>query len=240
MNDPFIVITNIHKFIKKYMMNFNIDKESTKVLFLLLLTDFAFILVHGIYKMNLLNSYIHDSIMLYSIETDRGYAEMFQYIKEYWIVVLLFVLAIKRKHIIYFAWSSLFMYFLLDDSLRIHESFGYYLAKHFEFQPMFRLRAQDLGELIVTMLFGLLLFIFIGVSYLFSDNVSRQISKHILILVMSLVFFGVVFDNIHIIIPWGNTMWGFIEDGGEMLVMSIIVWYVFDLWHDQVNHASVK
>lgn len=215
-------------------MNFNIKKESTKVLFLLLLADFAFFLVHGIYKMG------HIPNSFCSIETDRGYAEMFQYIKEYWIVVLLFVVAIKRKHIIYFAWSSLFMYFLLDDSFRIHELFGIYLAKYFEFQPMFGLRTQDFGELSVSMLFGLLLFIFIGVSYLFSDNVAKQISKHILILVMSLVFFGVVVDNLHIIIPWGKTMWGFIEDGGEMLVMSIIVWYVFDLWHEPVNHASVK
>jgi len=30
------------------------------------------------------------------------------------------------------------------------------------------------------------------------------------------------------------------EDGGEMYVMSVIVWYVFDLWHDPVNPASVK
>lgn len=213
-------------------MNIRIEKVSTKVLFLLLLSDFAFMLVHGIYTMDLVSNDI------YSIDTDGGYAEMFQYIKEYWIVVILFVLAIRRKHIIYFAWSSLFMYFLLDDSLKIHETFGTYLVNYFEFQPMFQLRAQDLGELGVSILFGLLLFTFISASYLFSDNVAKRISKHLFILVISVAFFGVIVDMLHTIIPWGKTLFGFIEDGGEMLVMSIIVWYVINLQIDPVKQEK--
>jgi len=213
-------------------MNFYIEKESTKVLFLLLLADFVFMLLHGIYTMDLVSN------DLYSIDSDGGHAEMFQYIKEFWIVVILFVFSIRRKHIIYFAWSSLFVYFLLDDSLRIHESFGIYLAKYFEFQSMFQLRAQDFGELLVSILFGLLLFTFIGVSYLFSDTVAKRISKHLFILVFSLAFFGVIGDMLHTIIPWGNSLFGFIEDGGEMLVMSIIVCYVFDLQIDPVKQEK--
>jgi hypothetical protein len=209
-------------------MNFQIEKASTKVLFLLLLADLAFMLAHGIYTMGLVSSYV------YSIDSDGSYAELFQYIKEYWIVIILFVIAIRRKHIIYFAWSSLFMYFLLDDSLKIHESFGKYLAEYFEFQPMFQLRAQDFGELSVSIFFGLLLFTLIGVSYLFSDNVAKRISKYLLILVFSLAFFGVIVDMLHTIIPWGYSLIGFIEDGGEMLVMSIIVWYVFNLRIDPI------
>ncbi len=215
-------------------MKFYIEKASTKVLFLLLLADFAFMLAHGIYTMDLVSNDV------YSIDTDGGYAEMFQYIKEYWIVVLLFVLALRRKHIIYFAWSSLFMYLLLDDSLKIHESFGIYLADYFEFKPMFHLRTQDLGELCVSIFFGSLLFTFIGVAYLFSGSVAKRISKHLFILVISLAFFGVVVDMLHIIIPWGKSFFGFIEDGGEMLVMSIIVWYVFNLRFDLVKQEKSK
>jgi len=213
-------------------MNFHIEKASTKVLLLLLLADFAFLLAHVIYTMDLLSNDI------YSIDSDGGYAEMFQYIKEYWIVIILFVIAIRRKHIIYFAWSSLFMYFLLDDSLKIHESFGIYLAKYFEFQPLFRLRAQDFGELSVSILFGIILFTFIGVSLLFSDNIAKRISKHLFLLVIAVAFFGVIIDMLHSIIPWGESLFGFIEDGGEMLVMSIIVWYVFNLRIDPVIHKT--
>jgi hypothetical protein len=210
-------------------MNVYLEKKSTKFLFLLLIVDLVFILVHGVYKMNLVSN------PLFSIERDFGYAEVYQYIKEFWIVVLLFIVAIKRSRIIYFAWSSLFIYLLLDDSLQIHENFGGYLVNYFDFQPMFHLRAQDFGELSVSMLFGFLLFTFIGTSYLFSDTISKQISKYLFILVVSLAFFGVLVDMLHIAIPWGKSIWGLIEDGGEMLIMSIIVWYVFDLKTDLAN-----
>ena len=215
-------------------MNFHLEKESTKFLFLLLLADFAFILIHGVYKMHLVSS------PLFSIEMDFGYAEVYQYIKEYWIVVLLLIVAIKRSRIVYFSWSSLFMYLLFDDSLRIHEKFGGYLVKYFEFQPMFHLRAQDFGELSVSMLFGFLLFTFIGASYLFSDHIGKQVSKHLFILVIFLAFFGVLVDLLHIAIPWGKSIFGLIEDGGEMLIMSIIVWYVFELKTAPVNPANSK
>lgn len=214
-------------------MNFNIDKESTKFLFILLLADFAFIGVHCMYMTSILSN------SLFSIERDFGYAEFFQYIKEFWIAVLLFILAIKSSHIVYFSWSLLFIYLLLDDSLKVHEKLGVYLADYFEFQPMFNLRAQDFGELIASMLFGFLLFMFIGVSYLISDNKAKKISKYLLVLVMSLAFCGVVVDMLHIAIPWGELMWALIEDGGEMLVMSVIVWYVFGLRSNPENPKRI-
>jgi len=204
-------------------MIINIDKSSNKLLFLLLLSDLVFILLHISYEMHLLNS------TLFSIERDLGYAEIYQYIKEYWIILLLFIMAIKRNHIIYFTWSTLFMYLLLDDALQLHEKLGHKLVLKFGLEGGFNLRAQDFGELGITAFFGLLLFSFIGWSYLRSDSAAKQISKHLFILVLSLAFFGVIVDILHIAIPWGKSMWGLIEDGGEMIIMSIIVWYVFDL-----------
>ena len=138
------------------------------------------------------------------------------------------------------SWSVLFIYLLLDDSLIIHEKFGGYLAKYLDFQPMFYLRAEDFGELSVSILFGFLLFTFIGASYVFSGQIERHVSKHLFILIIFLAFFGVLVDMLHVAIPWGKTIFGFIEDGGEMLVISIIVWCVFELKTAAVNSASGK
>lgn len=140
-----------------------------------------------------------------------------------------------KKKLYYLLYVVFIIYLLLDDSLQIHEKFGSYLANYFDVQPMFRLQAKDFGELSVSMFFGFLLFTFIGVSYLFSDHIAKQISKHLFILVMSLAFFGVLVDMFHAAIPWGKPIWGLIEEGGEILIMSIIVWYVFDLKIDLVN-----
>ena len=51
-----------------------------------------------------------------------------------------------------------------------------------------------------------------------------------LLLILALVFFGVGVDMAHIAIKLGrkvNFIFGVVEDGGEMLVASLILWYVF-------------
>jgi len=205
---------------------FNLEKRSNKLFILLILADLVFMLIHVLYTMDVVTN------PLWSIKKDFGYAERYQYIKEGWIVLLLFIMAIKRSHIIYLTWSTLFMYLLLDDSLRIHERMGSYLFIYFKLQPAFNLRGQDFGELGVSMLFGSLLFLFIGCAYLFCDTVAKQISKHLFILVLALAFCGVFVDTFHRAIPFGpfgKSIRVLVEDGGEMLIMSIIVVYVFNL-----------
>lgn len=215
-------------------MGISTDKVSAKLLTLLLLADLAFICIHCFYIFHILSN------PLFSIEQDLGYAEVYQYIKEFWIVVLLLILAINRRHLIYLSWSLLFTYILLDDSLRIHERFGKYLVKLFEIKPMFDLRAQDYGELSVSMLFGLLLFAIIGASYLFSENLEKKISTHLFILMVLLAFFGIFFDMIDVAIHWGTKLWGLVEDGGEMIVMSMIVWYTFGLGNREINPPKIQ
>jgi len=219
---------------KEHTLAFDLDKESNKLLVLLLSADLIFILIHIVY----MNHIISNS--LYAVDRDLGYAEIYQYIKEFWIILLLLFATIKRKHLTYFAWSLLFMYLLMDDSMRFHEIAGGYLVYHFDIQPMFNLRAQDFGELGVSAMFGFLLFALIGVAYLFSGRTAKQISKHLFILIMLLAFFGIVVDMLHAAIPWGKSIWGLVEDGGEMLIMSIIVWYVFGLKHSSSKSAMIN
>lgn len=214
-------------------MSFDLEKTSDKLLLLLLLTDLAFIFIHGVYKMNFLSS------PFFSIEKDLGYAEIYQYIKEYWIVLLLFLMALEKRHVIYFSWSILFIYLLFDDAFQIHEIIGYYLIGYLDLQPKFLLRAQDFGELSVSLFFGILLFSFVGVAYFFSSRKAKQISKRLFILVMVLAFFGIIMDMLVIAIPWGKPIMILIEDGGEMLIMSVIVWYLIDLEFTQKEPLSI-
>ncbi|MEW8395650.1 MAG: hypothetical protein AB2707_05765, partial [Candidatus Thiodiazotropha sp.] len=209
-----------------------LKKGSTKFLALLLLADLAFIVVHIVVE------YFLKSNTLFSINRDLGYAEVYQYIKEFWILVLLFVLAIKSRRIIYFTWSVLFLYLLLDDSLQLHENIGSFLANFYDLQPVFRLRAQDLGELVVFGSVGFLLFSFIAGAYLYSDDTGKEISRHLFLLVVSLAFFGGLVDMLHIAVSFGKAVFALIEDGGEMIIMSIIVWYVFDIRSHQVYNSG--
>jgi hypothetical protein len=205
-------------------MRFAIKKDSDKFLVLLILTDFVFISLHifHTYTGLLPNP-------LFSIEGERVYAEIYQYIKELWIVVLLISLAMRRANSLYLSWALLFFYVLLDDSLAVHERLGSLIVSWFDFHPGFGLRAQDFGELMVFFFFGAILFVLIAITYYLSGFADRRISKYLFSMVALLVFFGVVLDMVHQIVKHSlvKPVLGMIEDGGEMLVMSVITWFVF-------------
>jgi hypothetical protein len=87
---------------------------------------------------------------LFSLEKDGGYPEIYQYIKELWIVGLLLSILIKTRAVGYSIWALLFLYLLLDDALQIHETFGVYIATELKLTPSLGLRATDFGELAIS------------------------------------------------------------------------------------------
>jgi len=209
-------------------MLLGIKDKNFKLLILLLLTDLVFILIHMAHQLDLFGMLSKE---LLSLAVDGSYPEVYQYIKEYWVILLLIFIGIKNSQKIYFSWALLFVYFLFDDSLQIHETFGHYLAIQFNFQARFGLRAQDFGELTVSLFVGIILFSIIGAFYYKSSIGERKVSRSLFFLVLILMLFGVGIDMVDSIIP--ITFWkailALIEDGGEMAVMSIILGYVYNL-----------
>lgn len=205
-------------------MKLDISNWSTRLLCLLLATDFIFILLHLVHAYT---DFISNPS--FSLIQERGYAEIFQYVKEYWIVLSLGILLIKNYSYLYLGWFLLFIYILLDDSLEIHEKLGVVLSNKLAFLPWFNLRAVDFGELVVSVLFGLFFLSFITTAYRFSDRISREMSRALIVMLFALAIFGIVFDMIHIAVksPLLEPILGLLEDGGEQVVMSVIAWFVF-------------
>lgn len=195
----------------------------TVVIALMALSDVGFMLVHLAFKLDFV-SHPH-----FSMTRDRGYAEVFQYLKIFWIICLLALLFTRYKASVMLAWIFIFGYMLLDDSLQIHETVGRYLVANLDIQPAFRLRAQDFGELLVTAIAGTFLFSFLAVTYFKARPYARQVTHRLLALVAAIAFFGIVIDMIHMMVPWGNTFFAMLEDGGEMLIMSLTLGYCFHL-----------
>lgn len=202
-------------------------KESSASAFLLILlvADCAFIFVHLLGQMTPI---MNDP--LYSLEKDRGYAEFFQYVKGLWIVVLLLSVCARTRAAGYIAWIMLFGYMLCDDALQVHEGRGKDIAASLGFAPLLGLRAQDLGELFVSAMAGALFFPVLAWSYGRGSDAFKQATKHLLLLLFVVAFFGIVVDMLHVALATGRTadlLLGTVEDGGEMLAMSFVTWYVF-------------
>ncbi|ARV57370.1 hypothetical protein BZZ01_00870 [Nostocales cyanobacterium HT-58-2] len=209
-----------------FSVRLHLRTRSSILLYLFLAMDVTFIILHIIYTYTGLISNAS-----FSIEQDRGYAEIFQYFKEYWSVLLLGLLALRARSLLYLIWSLLFFYLLLDDSLQIHETLGMYISAKLNFSGLFNLRAQDFGELAVSISVSLFFLVCISIAYYFSDRFSKKTSRYLIKALCFLALFGIVVDMVHIMVksPPLYSLLGLIEDGGENVVMSIIVCFIFSL-----------
>ena len=202
------------------------DFEKHKLLVLLFIGDLSFLILHLLYSYTIL---LPDG--LFSLVQDRGYAEFYQYMKELWILILFFILGVKKRSYLFIVLSLLFLYFLLDDSFELHEQIGAFLAFNLNFQPRFGLRAVDFGELAVFFFFGSQFLLLVGAAYIHSDLYSRTVLKNLLTMLAFLAFFGVLIDMVQITVihPLAYSILGMVDDAGEMFVMSVITWSVFRL-----------
>jgi hypothetical protein len=194
---------------------------SNKLLVMLLAADFVFIFLTLLYGLGIVSD------QRFLITHDLSYGEFFQYTKECFIAFLFFLLAWKKRLSLYFAWCLLFIYLLADDAMSLHENWGLKLVSELDLKPLFNLRARDLGELIVSLFFGTILFTFIAIAYYFSPPKDKKVSQILFLNIAILAFFGVFVDMVHSALALRGL--GLIEDGGEMIVMSTIAWYVYKL-----------
>lgn len=223
-------------FFKKH---FN-SKRANKILAILLSIDLVFILAHVIFiflifKRVQFDWSISDSFML---NVDGTYPEIFQYFQYFVVILITTYLIKKRKRVGYVAWLILFTLLLLDDSLQFHEKFGTWISNKFNYSSMLGLRAQDLGELTYVVFFGLILLLFLVIGYVKGDEKYRKRNIDLSILFALFLFFGVAMDMIDELVEYNrytNLILIIIEDGGEMITLSLIVWYFFFLIFNAKN-----
>ncbi|SDN45138.1 hypothetical protein [Geodermatophilus sp. DSM 45219] len=168
------------------------------------------------------------------LESDGGWAEYAGYAQQAGLAVLLLVLCRATRHAVWAAYAAVFLCALADDSLRLHESKGAWLAGQlaedlwFPADGFLGLRANDLGELLV---WGLLAAVPVAAALLLhlrSDRWNRRASLGMAGLIAAYVFFGAVLDQAHVLFlgGWFGDVLGTLEDGGELLVLSTTVVYV--------------
>jgi hypothetical protein len=147
-----------------------------------------------------------------------------------WVVILLVHIAIITRHKGYFSWILVFLYFLADDALQIHERTGQFMGQRLTFEPPFGMLIRDVGEIAAFAVFGLPLLALLVWTYYRGAHVFKRISRDLLLLVFVFAFLVVVVDTVHAALDlsniWGR-VWTLTEDSGEMIIVSIITWYVF-------------
>jgi hypothetical protein len=166
-----------------------------------------------------------------SLEADGGPAEIFQYVKEFWIIVCMAAAFAATRRAVYAGWACVFVFLLVDDAGKVHEQVGAWLGQRYGFAAPFGLRPDDIGELLFAGAVGIATLAIVGPAVWRGTEQCRRISRDVFALIVVLAFFGVVADVLHVIAYFGESLLAqvllVVEDGGEMIVMSALTAYAF-------------
>lgn len=196
------------------------QRGAALLLLMLLSADLALLLLHiigqtlGRYSAPLRAAGLYEHILVY------------QLVKLSWIILLLACLLFATRFRGYLAWMLVFGYLFLDKALEIHQRIGDYIANNTAL-PL----EPRLYQLAVMLLAGAFLFALVGFACFRGPAAFRRISRDLFLLVVAWVSFGLVTDLAAALGlgPGIEFASDFVEDGGEMLVVSLILWYVYRL-----------
>lgn len=162
------------------------------------------------------------------LHAERGWPEQFGHAKEAASAALLLLLWRRTRSGVFAAWAAVFACALVDDRLRVHERAGGWVARRLSLpEGVAGLRGQDLGELTVWGLAGVIPLIAVAVLHRRSPGQVRAASRGMAVVVGGYVFFGVVVDQLHAMTMGGplDRPLGILEDGGELVMLSVAVCY---------------
>jgi hypothetical protein len=163
------------------------------------------------------------------ITTDRGYAEIYQYVKIGSSAILLFLIGQKNKKQIYLVLSFIFIYLLFDDALRIHEIVGGEIIGGF-LQSMFSSKKDGgyhLGQIVYAVPVLIILLSVILKFFPKKNQPDYRNIKILLVLLCLLAVFAVGMDSLQSSFEFKGSR--ILEDAGEMLIVSIITWFIYNL-----------
>lgn len=223
----------------KYLKKINFNGQDLKILIILLCGDLFYFFLYLAHKAaGLFDIDIAIRNPAFELNRDLGVPESYQYVKEFWIVILLAWFIYKIKNYSFSGWMFLYLYLLFDDMLRLHEELSTFFFARLgivsEDIVYKGFRYQDIGELGISLTFGIFFVLLISFAYKGENSENRNIYKTLTTLLFSLLFFGIGIDMAAQLIP--NTanklliiFVKILEEGGEMLVMSFTCWYVYTL-----------
>lgn len=208
-------------------------RRLSELLCLLVLTDVLLVVVHLLHTFGVSPAHFADPA--FSLQQWRGFAEVVQYLKEYWIAAAFALLAAARREARHLVLSGVFAYLLVDDAFELHEQVGRGLAERLALPAVAGVRGSDLGELAVQGVVGVVVATAVAVAYRRGSPTFRATALRLLAMIGALAFFGVVVDLLHSAVgdvPYAYGAFTLLEEGGELVAMSVIAWYACSLLAD--------
>ncbi|MDV7140195.1 hypothetical protein R3X28_14985 [Maribacter sp. TH_r10] len=209
-------------------LNIKTIKSSGVLLRVILLLDVLFILGHVYTEWVLGGAY--DLFLLDA--KGFGFPEGFQYVKYIGVIGIITYLMGRKKRFAYLPLLVLFGFLLVDDIFQLHNQARWLFVHLLHLHSLFGVKASNLGLLaytatMVVFFFGLCLW-----HYKSASEGTRKSFLDIFVLLGIFLFFAVGVDLVQSFFE-GHRRIGFvltvIEEGGEMVSLSFLVWYFYRL-----------
>lgn len=158
---------------------------------------------------------------------DWSIAEILNYCKELSLFILALFLVQATRQPLFIAWGLIFIYLLADDALGLHELFGFLFRHLFPSVDVAGISSRNVGEFLFFALAGSVLLTFLWQAHRYSDAVFRLFTWSLLPWLGLLALFGVFTDAVHTLFmenPISDFIFTLLEDGGEMIVLSVMLW----------------
>lgn len=186
---------------------------------------------------------------LLRIETQWGLGSLLMYLKWLMIIGLLSLSWRQLREPLLLSLASIFLFFLIDDSLAVHEQVGAQLTQHLGYHNAWGLRGNDFGKLTFWALAGgACLAVFLA-GYLQSSRRTQRLGHLFLLGIAGLALVGIGIDLLGVLAKQLDA--GFLgraarfalrtaEDGGEMILASLLAALAYDVLKDLPVAQSVE
>lgn len=152
--------------------------------------------------------------------SDESIIEQVGYCLEFLTAIMFAIIAKISGHKFWNAWAGIFVIILLDDSLHYHEAIGHYIQDHYGIW-------NAKGEIIGFSLLGIPVttLCLYGLKKCWATPYERGTYLLYTVYLGLLIFFGVFFDALHVVL-WGKTpipdmIFELAEDGMEQVMVSV-------------------
>ena len=224
------IIEQLYNKIKDLMYVLRYDKKAQSIIGGIVSINLFFIFLHffvrlsahsGMFEELILALYLDSS--RFRLDRDLGFAEWFNYMQTIMCAWLLLGVSRATRQPLYGAWALIFLFVVLDDSLKIHEKLGSYIVGAFDIPALPGLRPQDSGELLVWAVIGSVLLGILWRGFARSGRSARAAGGVLALAFAALIFFAIGIDMVHVASsgPVASALMAVLEDGGEMLSIGL-------------------
>lgn len=177
-----------------------------------------------------LRGYVAEWPDFWNIDRDWSAGEILNYLKWAALAAVFLTAYLRDRALIMLSLFAVVLILLADDSLQIHETLGPEIVRIFGLHFRFGLAAYTIGPMVIWGALGIAV---VALTWFGWRSATAELKRALLPvfgLFFGIVFFAIGVDAMHELIDMPKAMkgvFGIVEDGGEMLMLTAMLIYVW-------------